>query len=144
MAEKLTGGCLCGAIRYELAAPVEAIVACYCSDCRHASGTAASINARVPGDAFRIVSGKPRVFAKAADSGRMLHRHFCGDCGSPIYTQHADGPELVILKVGSLDVQEGMKLAASIWVRSRPAWATVDATAPAYETSRPVPPPTGT
>ena len=141
MSTPLTGGCLCGTIRYELTTQVESIVACYCSDCRHASGTAASINARVPSSTFRIVSGKTKIFQKAADSGRMLQRHFCGDCGSPIYTQHADGPELVILKIGSLDAQQGMKLAANIWVRSRPAWATLDPSVPAFEEGRPAPPP---
>ncbi|MEN9314322.1 MAG: hypothetical protein RIS35_715 [Pseudomonadota bacterium] len=139
MTEPLTGGCLCGAIRYELQAPVEALVACYCSDCRHASGTAASINARVPASGFRIVSGRTRIFGKAADSGRMLHRHFCGDCGSPIYSQHADGPDLLILKAGSLDRQQGMQLAANIWVRSAPPWARVDATVPSFEEGRPPP-----
>lgn len=137
----LTGGCLCGAIRYELAAKVESIVACFCSDCRHASGTAASINARVPASAFRLVTGNTKVFRKPADSGRMLERHFCADCGSPIFTQHADSHEQVILKIGSLDQQEGMKLAANIWMRSRPSWATVDPTVPAFEEGRPVAPP---
>ena len=141
MSTSMTGGCLCGAIRYELDAKVESLVACYCSDCRRASGTAASINARVPGSAFKVVSGRPKIFQKAADSGRLLQRHFCGDCGSPIYTQHADDHALVILKIGSLDSHEGMKLAANIWVRSRPAWAVVDPSVPSFEAGRPAPPP---
>ena len=137
MSQPLTGGCLCGAIRYELATPVETLVACYCSDCRHASGTAASINARVAASAFRIVSGKTRIFAKAADSGRLLHRHFCSDCGSPIYSQHADGPEMVILKAGSLDSDAGMKIGANIWARSRPQWGMIDISVPTFEAGRP-------
>lgn len=138
MNEPLTGGCLCGAIRYELRAPVENLVACYCTDCRHASGTAASINARVPERDFLLVSGRTKVFEKAADSGRPLQRHFCGDCGSPIYSRHTDGDQ-VILKAGSLDRQQGMRIGASIWVRSAPPWAQVDTTVPCFEEGRPAP-----
>ncbi len=140
-AKPLTGGCLCGALRYELTAPVTALVACYCADCRRASGTAASINTRVPASAFRLVRGKTRMFAKAADSGRPLERHFCGDCGSPIYTRHADDQQLLILKVGSLDQQQGLSLAASIWTASAAPWALIDRNQPCYPAGRPAPPP---
>lgn len=135
----LTGGCLCGAVRYELAVPVSAIVACYCADCRRATGTAASINARVPASAFRLVRGATRVFARAADSGRLLERHFCADCGSPILTRHGDDTRQIILKVGSLDRQEGMALAASIWTASAAPWAWVDRNQPCYPAGRPAP-----
>jgi len=135
----LTGGCLCGAVRYELAAPVSAIVACFCADCRRATGTAASINARVPASAFRLTRGATRVFARAADSGRLLERHFCADCGSPIFTRHADDTAQLILKVGSLDRQDGMALAASIWTASAAPWAHIDRDQPCYPAGRPAP-----
>ena len=138
----LRGGCLCGAVRYELDVPVSAIVACYCADCRRASGTAASLNARVPAAAWRVVEGATRVHARAADSGRILHRHFCGECGSPIATRHADDPAQVILKIGSLDRQEGMRLVANIWTASAAPWAGIDRTVPCFEAGRPAQPPT--
>ena len=138
-AAPLTGGCLCGAVRYTLDAPVRALVACYCADCRRATGTAASINARVPGAAFRLVSGATRVFSRAADSGRLLERHFCADCGSPIYTRHADDEHQIILKVGSLDRQDGMAMAASIWTASAAPWAWIDRAQPCFPAGRPAP-----
>lgn len=136
MSDSLTGGCLCGAIRYTVSAPVDRLIACYCTDCQHVSGTGASINAVVPAAAFRIDHGTPKVFSKPADSGRLLNRHFCGDCGCPLYSQHS--PEAIVLKVGGLDRPvEGMRVVTNIWMRSRPAWAPIDDSVPAFEGNRP-------
>ena len=69
MTTPLTGGCLCAAVRYEVSAPVEKLIACHCTDCQHASGTGASVNAMIPSSAFRLVAGQTKVFSKPADSG---------------------------------------------------------------------------
>ena len=137
MSEPLTGGCLCGAIRYTVGVPVEKLIACHCTDCQRISGTGASINAIVPSSAFHIVKGQTKVFSKAADSGNILHRHFCGDCGCPIYSQRANAPEVVVLKVGSLDRHEGMKTVMNIWTRSRRPWTVMDETVESFEMGRP-------
>ena len=92
MSEPLTGGCLCGAIRYVVDAAVERLAACYCADCRRMTSAAGSINAVVPAGAFRLTKGETKVFTKTADSGHALHRHFCGDCGSWIYNPLGGDP----------------------------------------------------
>lgn len=141
MHTELTGGCLCGAIRYALSAAPGPLVACYCTDCQRASGGGFSVNARLPDRAFRLLQGQPRIFEKTVDSGRRLQRHFCGDCGSPIFSRHADG-DLVILKAGTLDErQAGLQVGLNIWARSRPDWAPIDAGLPTFEQGRPPPPP---
>src|ERR1700722_5446019 len=85
MSEPLTGGCLCGEVRYSVDAAVETLGACYCDDCRRITSAGGSVNAVVPSSAFRLTKGETRVFTKTADSGNPLHRHFCGACGSWIY-----------------------------------------------------------
>jgi hypothetical protein len=83
----LTGSCLCRAIRYEVSVPITELRACHCKDCQKASGTAGSVNAMIPSSAFRITRGTPKRFSVTADSGRTLHRFFCGDCGSPLFSR---------------------------------------------------------
>jgi len=126
MTTPLTGGCLCGAIRYTLSAPIGGLRACHCTDCQKASGTGASVNAVVPGDALKITWGTPRRYARKADSGRILLRYFCGDCGSPLYSHREISPERVVIRMGSLDNPPAVKIATNIWTRSARAWSWID------------------
>jgi len=126
MTAKLAGSCLCGAIRYTVDVPVTELRACQCVHCQKTSGAGGSVNAVVPSSAFRITQGAPKRYAALADSGRTLHRYFCGECGSPIYSQRANGPETVVVRAGTLDDAPDMKITATIWTRSRRPWAWVD------------------
>lgn len=133
MTGPLAGGCLCGAVRYAVAAPVERLVACFCADCRKVSGAAGSINALVRASAFRITQGTTRTFTRTAESGNALERHFCGDCGTCLFNPMGGNPEYVILKAGTLDKQAGMRIIRNVWTRSRPSWAPMDPDAEALE-----------
>ena len=133
MSEPLTGGCLCGAIRYSVDATIERLVACYCSDCRRATGAGGSINAVVPASKFRLIQGATKVFSKKADSGNDLHRHFCGDCGSWLYNPVGGDPGRLVLKAGTFDRHDGMKLMLNVWTSSRAPWAPMDASLPNHE-----------
>ena len=134
MSEPLTGGCLCGAIRYSVDWPVERLAACYCTDCQRMTSAGGSVNALVPGSAFRLTKGQTRVFTKTADSGNALHRHFCGDCGSWLYNPMGGDPEHLVLKAGAFDRHNGMKIVLNLWTRSRAPWAPMDASLTSRET----------
>lgn len=122
----LTGSCLCGAIRYELTVPIEELRACHCRDCQKASGAGGAVNAMIPTSAFRITQGTPKRFTKVADSGRTLHRHFCGDCGSPLFSRREETPEMTSVRVGTLDNAPAMRITQHIWTKSKRPWAYVD------------------
>jgi hypothetical protein len=122
----LTGGCLCGAIRYTISAPVAELRACHCTSCQKASGAGGSVNAAVPSAAFKITQGTPKRFASAAASGRTLYRFFCGDCGSPLYSQRANAPENVMVRAGTLDDSSGLKITFNIWTGSARPWDYID------------------
>jgi hypothetical protein len=122
----LTGGCLCGAIRYTLSAPVTELRACHCTSCQKASGAGGSVNAAVPSAAFKITQGTPKRFAAVAASGRTLYRFFCGDCGSPLYSQRANAPENVMVRAGTLDDSSGLKITLNIWTGSARSWDYID------------------
>ena len=126
MTQTLTGGCLCGAIRYAVSVPITELRACHCRDCQKSSGAGGSVNAVIPRAALDITQGTPKRYVITADSGRTLYRYFCGDCGSPIYGQRATTPETVVLRVGTLDNPGDMKITANIWTRSARPWAYID------------------
>ena len=68
MTPPLAGSCLCGAIRYAIDVPVAELRACHCTHCQKSSGSGASVNAVVPGTAFRITQGAPKRYAVAITS----------------------------------------------------------------------------
>jgi len=126
----LTGSCLCRAIRYEVTVPITELRQCHCKDCQKSSGAGGSVNAMIASSGFRITQGTPKRFTKTADSGRTLHRFFCGDCGSPIYSQRESTPETVVVRAGLFDEMSDsageMKIVANIWTASARPWAHID------------------
>ena len=122
----LNGSCLCGAIRYTISAPVTELRACHCRNCQKASGAAGTVNAVVPSAKFNVTKGTPKRYTGVADSGRTLHRYFCADCGSPIYSQRELTPETVVVRAGTLDDAGEMKITANIWTKSARSWAYID------------------
>jgi len=137
MTNLITGGCLCGKIRYSVSQPVEKIIACHCTHCQKASASGASYNTVVPAGAFAITAGTPKLFADMADSGNILHRYFCGDCGSAIYNQRTKTPEMVVIKVGTLDDSSQMKVVMNIWTKSARPWMHIDPATSCYPENRP-------
>lgn len=122
----ISGSCLCRAIRYEVTVPISELRHCHCKDCQKSSGAGGAVNAMIPSSGFRITHGEPRRFTKVADSGRTLHRFFCGDCGSPIYSQREAAPEMMMVRAGTLDDSSGLKVTASIWTKSARSWGHVE------------------
>jgi hypothetical protein len=132
MSTTLTGSCLCGEIRYTVGVPVTELRACHCTHCQKASGAGGSVNAMVPSSAFVVTQGTPKRFTVIADSGRTLHRYFCSNCGSPLYSQRANAPEFVSIRAGTLDKAEGMKITTNIWTKSARPWAHIDPSTQQY------------
>jgi hypothetical protein len=138
----LTGGCLCGAIRYTIDAQVTGLRACHCKNCQKHSGTAGTVNAVVPTDAFRITKGATKEYRDSAtQGGRTLSRHFCAECGSSIYSQRNPDPGFVVVRAGSLDDSSGMKITSDIWTATAPPWAYIDPASERHPGNMPAPQP---
>lgn len=127
-----TGGCLCGAIRYENVGDVLFALRCHCRDCQRQSGAASVAAIRVPAEGFHVLKGTPKRFTARADSGNAITRSFCGDCGSPLYVQVSTMPNVIGLRVCTLDDPAWFHPEADIFVRSAQPWEPVDATVPQY------------
>ena len=138
----LAGGCLCGAIRYTISAPVTALRACHCGNCQKSSGAGGTVNAVVQEADFKITQGSTRKYDDSAtQSGRTLSRHFCPDCGSPIYSHRNPNPGFVVVRAGTLDDKAGLKIAGNIWTSTAASWAHIDPSTECHPENMPPPPP---
>jgi hypothetical protein len=132
-----TGRCLCGAVRYESAGDPVFSLQCHCRDCQRQTGSAYIAAMRVPSAGFRITQGAPKHYVSTSDSGNDVTRAFCSDCGSPIFIQVSTRPDLVGLRVGTLDDPSGFRPDADIFVRSAQPWDHMDPGLPKYDTYPP-------
>lgn len=106
----LTGGCLCGAVRYTLDEPAEGIAACHCGQCRRWSGHVWSGL-----DAGRVrVEGPVRWFR----SSEKAERGFCPTCGSSLFWRRAGG-DVSEVSAGTLDQPTGMRLVRHVWTEDK-------------------------
>jgi hypothetical protein len=136
MGKPITGGCLCGYIRYFCDGEVGPAGYCHCADCRRTSGSAFGISVRVEAASFHLTNGEVKGFTKAGESGRLVTRYFCPECGSPIYTAPPLHPDVYFLKAGSLDDPSLVEPNRQAWTRSRVDWATIDPDLISFETNR--------
>lgn len=125
----LTGGCFCGAVRYEIDQPLRAARCCHCSRCRKAFGSAGSAYAEVEPGALRWVSGKDRLATYQAAPGWSLN--FCGTCGTTLCGLRDGAPDGVTR--GSLDGDPGVEIAMHIFVGSKAPWDHIGGDAPRFE-----------
>jgi hypothetical protein len=130
-----TGQCLCGEIKYELAAAPTMTGVCHCKNCQRQAGSAFSTLAGVTKTDFLLRSGKPKLYRDAATkSGNEVERWFCGDCGSPIYSALGSQPDTLFLKTGTLDDTSGFKPQFHVWCDTKQNWVTLDEGVPAIAT----------
>ena len=133
---KITGSCLCGNVAFEYTGDIADAAYCHCSDCRKTTGSAFNISIGLQADLFTISKGTPREYSKTADSGRQLTRHFCGDCGAPLYTSSSLQPEKIYVKAGALDDPGVVRPAYQSWTRSQVKWSKIPDDLPGFDTER--------
>jgi hypothetical protein len=107
MSAELTGGCLCGVVRFELTEPPHSASYCHCKRCQRRSGTAASAQVRVAPGAVRIVSGEELVRWYAPPDG--FPKAFCSNCGSALFSRPPDGTEPTGVRLGTFDGDPGIR-----------------------------------
>ena len=136
MSTGFTGGCLCGAVRYECSGDPVAAGHCHCLDCRRSSGTGHCSHLVVPLAAFRV-SGEVRFYDAPADSGNIVSRGFCPTCGSAIYSKNSGMPDMVFPRASSLDDPEVFRPQMIVYASRAPSWDHMDPSLPTFETMAP-------
>ncbi|MFO0697219.1 MAG: GFA family protein [Polyangiales bacterium] len=129
------GGCLCGAVRYEVRGELGPIVCCHCSQCRKAQGTAFATNAPIRADDFVLLSGADVLRTYSSSPGK--HRCFCGVCGSPIHSRRDDRPEVLRLRIGTLDTPIDARPTAHIYTGSKAEWYEIRDSLPQHREREP-------
>ena len=128
------GGCLCGAIRYEVHGHALQTSLCHCEDCRRASGAPAVAWTFFPPNALRWIQGHPREVCFAE---RI--RLFCGDCGSPLVFIDPSLPEFTEVNTNSLDRPESFPPGDQCWMADAMPWMDTLAKLPRFDHTSPLP-----
>ena len=122
MPDAFSGGCACGAVRYECTAEPLFSLNCHCRDCQRETGGAFAPILAVPRSAFALTQGSPKYFELTADSGHKTRRFFCAACGSPLYGAPGSRTDLVMIRVGSLDDPSSFLPSKDIYTASAQPW----------------------
>jgi hypothetical protein len=126
------GSCLCGSVRYELYDELGQFGYCHCRSCQKASGSAHAANAPIDRAKFRLTAGGGIL--KEFESSRGKIRSFCSNCGSPTYAYLRSTPDVLRIRLGSLDTSFLQRPKAHTWVSECASWAPISDALPQFET----------
>jgi hypothetical protein len=104
----MTGGCLCGGVRFEVTEPLVSASYCHCTRCQRRTGTAASAQARVAPGSLRVTSGEELIRAYDPGDGGFL-KLFCSQCGSALWSSSPEDPEVMSVRLGAFDSDPGIR-----------------------------------
>lgn len=129
---EFTGGCLCGAVRYACTAEPMMAGHCHCEDCRRSSGSGHCSHMMVP-EASVTLTGSLTAYARVADSGNMVSRHFCPNCGAAIFSSNPSMPGMIFLRASSLDDLETFKPQMHVYASHAASWDQPGNGLPAFD-----------
>ena len=121
MAQKISGGCACGAIHYECNADPVVMLNCHCRDCQRASGSAYAAVVVVPKSAVQM-RGEPRYYKAVGKAGKAIERGFCPTCGSQVTVKLERLPDAMGLQAGSLDDPSIQRPKMDVFTSSAQPW----------------------
>jgi hypothetical protein len=133
MTAPFSGGCACGAIRYESTAEPVLMLHCHCSDCQQSSGGPFSSFVIVPKEAFKLTKGSLRFHDSPSEAGGKTHRGFCPDCGSPIVVKADAAPKFDAIRTAGLDDPGWFKLQMDVWTSDAHPWDQMNPALPKFE-----------
>jgi hypothetical protein len=120
----MTGGCMCGAVRFEVSEPLVGALFCHCKRCQRRTGTGFSVTALTAPGSFRIVAGEERVGTWDPGDGGYV-KAFCSDCGGQLFTTKASDPAVIAIRMGALDGDPGTRPSAHQFTTYAAPWAPV-------------------
>jgi hypothetical protein len=120
----VTGSCHCGHVTYEADVDPAKVGICNCTDCQVLSGSAYRVTVPTTAGTFKLLSGKPTIYVKTAESGNKRRHAFCPNCGTPVSAcADSDAPSVYGLRVGSLAQKAQLPPQRQIWCLSALSWA---------------------
>ena len=125
-----SGGCHCGAVRYQVSGPLRDIVACHCRECQRVNGSVGA-HSRTSNDHLNVIEQRGLSWYRISDKAR---RGFCRECGSPLFWQ-SDGQPSTGIVVGSLDDTSDLKMLGHIFVAEKASHDEITDGLPQFEQS---------
>ena len=121
--ERITGGCGCGAVRFEIDGPLGPAGYCHCTRCQRRTGAAASPQARLEPGSLRIVEGAEHIREWTPEDG--FGKQFCSLCGSALFSRQRDRDEPYSVRLGALDGDPGVRPSYRIFVDYAAGWEPI-------------------
>ena len=118
----LTGSCLCGAVKYEVAGEAKRFYYCHCSRCRKATGTGHASNLFLQPATLTWRTGQEHIRAFKVPEAQRFTNQFCSICGGRLPRQ-PEGADTVVVPAGSLDGEAPIRPQARIFTDSRASWS---------------------
>lgn len=119
----LEGGCLCGAVRYQITSPFLSAGYCHCTHCQRRTGTASSANGRVPQEGFRLLQGVAELRSYQPPGG--VPKLFCASCGSALFSGDPFSDAEVAVRLGTLDRDPGIRPQYRQFTDSAVSWEPI-------------------
>ena len=128
----ITGGCLCGAVRYEILAEPIGAGNCHCRTCQRSVGTAYMPVLFVPYQALKI-SGQYKEFATTSASGNTMNRGFCPECGTALFGRNSGSDKIRPVNAATLDDPRVYQPHMDFWVSDAQPWDYMDPNLPKFD-----------
>lgn len=119
------GGCQCGAVRFSSTGEALALYICHCRECQRQSASAFGMSLQVSRAGLTVLSGEPKNWSRATDSGQRLNYVFCGACGSRLWHERDAASATVTIKAGCLDEPADISDATHIWTKRKLAGVVI-------------------
>jgi hypothetical protein len=120
----LTGGCMCGGVRFEISEPLVGASWCHCKRCQRRTGTAASPQARIARGSLSILQGEDLLRAWEPPGGGYA-KVFCSGCGSSMWSRSQDDPEVIAVRLGVFDGDPGIRPSLRQFVDFAAPWEPI-------------------
>ncbi len=132
---RYNGGCLCGRVRFEITGEIQDIIYCHCSQCRKAQGSAFAANGNVNIYEFNFINGENELTGYESTPGQT--KYFCKHCGSPILSKTKSNPDMVRVRLGTVETDIVERPVGHIFVTSKANWEEIEGDLPQYEEYEP-------
>ena len=132
---RIDGQCHCGAVTYQAEIDPERVSICHCTDCQALTGSPYRVTVICAAEQVQLTGSAPKVYGKRGDNGRIRFQHFCGECGSSMFTAGKDGgPDDWGIRWGSIRQRGQLTPRRQVWCRSAAPWINDLAAVPARPT----------
>jgi hypothetical protein len=131
MTKKVTGGCACRAVRYQLLDKPMFVHCCHCDDCQRLTGSAFVLNAIIETKAIKLLRGKPVAVSVPRENGpHDIYR--CSKCQTAVWSEYGRKHNLRFVRVGTLDKPGALKPDVHIYTRWKAKWLKLPKRTPSF------------